>query len=56
MKIIIRIDGDVVTAKCGTYVVTIKADLPQDQREIVECLYQDHIINELLEELAHEIL
>lgn len=55
MKVVIYIDEDVVTARVGSYEVSTKADVPEDVREALEFLYDEHIVQELLRELTHEI-
>lgn len=56
MKITFTLDEDIVSARCGSYVVSTKADVPEDLKEALEYLYQEHILNELLEELINEFL
>ena len=56
MKFTITIKEDVITAKLGTYFATVKADVPEDPRDCIETLLSDHIIYDLLEDLAHEII
>jgi hypothetical protein len=56
MKITILINEDVVEARIGTYSVSAKADIPEDPKACIETLLEEHILYELLEELAHEII
>lgn len=46
---------DVVTAKVGAYEASTKADMPEDPKDIIEYLYQEHIIDELLEEIYYDM-
>lgn len=55
MKLIININEDIVTVRYGTYEVVTKADIPDDPKDALEYLYEEHIIDELLRELTHEI-
>jgi len=57
MKVIIEVEGDIVTVRTGTYSVTAKEDIPSDDPvEILEYLYDEQVIHELIRDLIQEIL
>lgn len=55
MKLIINIDEDIVTARIGDYEASVKADMPDDPKDIIETLLSEHILHDVLEELHNEI-
>jgi len=57
MKVIIEVEGDIVTVRTGAYSVTAKEDIPSDDPvEILEYLYDEQVIHELIRDLIQEIL
>ena len=57
MKLTIYVNEDIVTARVGEYETSVKVDVPEgDIKDILEYLYDDHIVQELIRELNHEII
>ena len=55
-RIVIDINEDVVTMRLGDYEVMAKLDLPTDIKDLLEQLYDEHVISELLRDLYNEII